>query len=224
MMLKLEKIKDIARNHVPKPVGDWHYYSVLLPLVEKGGELHVLYELRSSSLEVQPGEVSFPGGGIEKGETPYRTAIRETVEELGIHEGAIEIVSELDYLISYGNRKLHCFLGVIEACALDKAEINISEVETFFLVPLAWLMENDPDIYDNRIIQEPAAGLPLEKLGAARAYRWRPRTSAIPVYLWQDPLTSQEFAIWGMTAQLTMAFVELLRNEEGRISMSPTTM
>ena len=73
--LKLDDVKNIARNHIPAPVGAWQYYSVLLPLVEKDGGLHVLYELRSPALKVQPGEVSFPGGRIERGESPDQTAL-----------------------------------------------------------------------------------------------------------------------------------------------------
>ena len=209
--LTLTDIKSVVQGHVPAPVGDWQYYSVLLPLVEKEGGLYVLYELRSASLDVQPGEVSFPGGGIEEGETPGDAALRETAEELGLQEGAIEIIAELDCLITYSNIKLHCFLGTIDAGALEEADINKPEVEMFFLVPLAWLMENAPDIYVNRIVAEPAEGLPMEKLAPNGSYDWRTGTSPVPVYLWLDPLAGEERVIWGMTARLTLAFVELLK-------------
>lgn len=207
----LEEIKEAARRHVPKPVGPWRFFSVMLPLVEKGGALYVLFELRAKSLDVQPGEVSFPGGGIEPGETPAEAALRETVEELGLHASAIEVVSELDCLITYRNLTIFCFLGVIDAGALENASPNADEVEEFFLVPLSWLLENDPETYTNRVISEPAPDLPLEKLAPNGGYNWSEGTSTVPIYAWPDPVSGKEHIIWGMTARLTMAFVDLLR-------------
>jgi 8-oxo-dGTP pyrophosphatase MutT (NUDIX family) len=184
----------------------------MLPLVEKDGSLNVLYELRAKSLDVQPGEVSFPGGGIEAGETPSETALRETVEELGLPAGAIEIISELDYLITYRNLTIFCFLGVIEADALKKASPNTDEVEECFLVPLSWLLENDPETYTNRVISEPAADMPLEKLAPHGGYNWSEGTSAVPVYTWPDPESGKERIIWGMTARLTQAFTDIIKS------------
>ena len=45
-------------------------YAVLVPLVERDGALHLLYEVRARMLRRQPGEVCFPGGRMEAGETP----------------------------------------------------------------------------------------------------------------------------------------------------------
>ena len=210
--LILENIRNTARAHTPGPVGSWRYCSALLPLVERDGVIYVLYEVRSQELDVQPGEVSFPGGGIEEGETPAIAALRETVEELGLPTEAVEIVSELDYLISHGNIILYCFLGVIDADALAKASVNRAEVKDYFLVPLAWLMEKEPEVYVNTILSEPAAGFPIEKLAPGGNYNWRKGTSEVPIYTWFDPAAGEERIIWGMTGRLTMAFVELCRN------------
>jgi len=207
----LEKIKKAAQSHAPRPVGEWRYYSVLLPLVEKDGELHVLYEIRAAMLDVQPGEAGFPGGGIENGETPAEAALRETVEELGLPRDAIEIVGELDYLVSYSCITLYCFLGIIDAAALEKAAVNTAEVEEYFLVPLAWLLENGPEVFVNRIVSEPAAGLPIEKLAPQGGYNWREGTSPVPIYTWVDSKTGKERVIWGMTGRLTEAFIDLIR-------------
>jgi len=207
----LERIKEIAQGHTPRLIGEWRYYSVLLPLVEKDGELHVLYEIRAAMLDVQPGEASFPGGGIEDGETSAEAALRETVEELGLPRDAVEIIGELDFLVSYSCITLYCFLGVIDAAALEKATVNAAEVEEYFLVPLAWLLDNAPEVFVNRIVSEPAPGLPLEKLAPQSGYKWREGTSRIPIYTWVDPKTGTERVIWGMTGRLTEAFIDLLR-------------
>ena len=209
--ISIDDIRDIAGKHMPEPVGDWYSYSVLLPLVERDDELCVLYELRSNDLDVQPGEVSFPGGKIEKDETPCEAAHRETIEELGLPGDAVEIVSEIDFLVTHGDIKLHCFLGIIDAEALERADINEAEVNEYFLVPLKWLIENEPEIYFNRIVTEPASNLPLERLGIDENYHWRTGISKVPVYSWPDHGTGEARIIWGMTAKLTMAFVKLIR-------------
>ena len=211
-MIDLNAIRNAAKSHSPKPVGRWREYSVLLPLVERGGALYVLYELRALSLDVQPGEVSFPGGAIEAGETPAEAALRETMEELGLPAGAVEVVSELDYLVTHHGVLLRCFLGIIDDEALGRAAVNEGEVQEYFLVPLAWLLETEPAVYYNRVVSEPAADLPAGKLYPNGSYNWRQGRAAVPVYTWPDPHTGNERVIWGMTARLTMAFVDLLRS------------
>ena len=50
---------------------------------------HLLFEVRADTLDRQPGEVCFPGGHMESGETPAACALRETEEELSIPSAAI---------------------------------------------------------------------------------------------------------------------------------------
>ncbi|NEU34154.1 CoA pyrophosphatase, partial [bacterium LRH843] len=58
-------------------------FAVLVPLVQKQDELHVLFEVRAHHLRRQPGEICFPGGKIEPNDsTPQDAAVRETTEEL----------------------------------------------------------------------------------------------------------------------------------------------
>ena len=65
-------------------------YSVLMPFVTTENGDTLLLEVRSDSVK-QPGEICFPGGRIETGETPAETAVRETCEELGLKAGDISI-------------------------------------------------------------------------------------------------------------------------------------
>lgn len=138
------------------PVGAWRHYAVLLPLVEKDEEIYILFEVRSQHLKVQPGEIGFPGGGIEEGETPAYAALRETAEELGVDKSAVRIISELDYLIDSRKRIVYCFLGTIDQAALSIAKFNPAEVDEVFLVPLRWLLANN--VSGDYIWKDPGTG------------------------------------------------------------------
>ena len=89
----LSIIKEQLQEYIPSIIGVKQSYAVLLPLIEVNGELHILYEVRASHIS-QPGDVAFPGGKIEPGETSAEAALRETEEELGIPANNIQLLGE----------------------------------------------------------------------------------------------------------------------------------
>jgi 8-oxo-dGTP pyrophosphatase MutT (NUDIX family) len=72
--------------------------SVLVPLVCRGEDLHVLLTQRTAHLSKHPGQIAFPGGRRDDGETPLQAALRETQEETGIDP---RYVTPLGYLDGY---------------------------------------------------------------------------------------------------------------------------
>lgn len=69
--------------------------AVLLLLFEQQGQLHLLLTRRALHLRHHPGQISFPGGKIEAGETAYQAALRETQEETGIAAQSIQLLGTL---------------------------------------------------------------------------------------------------------------------------------
>ena len=94
-----------------------------------------LFEVRSANLIVQPGEICFPGGGIEsEDKNPQEAAIRETCEELGIKKENIDLIGPLDILVTPFESIISPFVARIHR--YQDIRINTEEVESFFLVPV----------------------------------------------------------------------------------------
>ncbi|HEY8525943.1 MAG TPA: CoA pyrophosphatase [Acidimicrobiales bacterium] len=118
--------------------------AVLAPLYDDGGEAVVVLTRRTWSLRSHQGEVSFPGGRIELGETPVDGALREAKEEIALDPSLVEIVGELDQLgtVTSGSYIIP-LVGVLPR--RPETTPNPAEVEAVLHVPLAELL--DPAIY-----------------------------------------------------------------------------
>jgi len=114
--------------------------AVLVPLVSRGGRLHVLFTQRTAHLDDHAGQISFPGGRVEAGDASREdTALRETEEEIGLARGAVTLLGRLpDYTIPSGFR-IAPVVGWIEA-PFDLT-LDPFEVESVFEAPLAHFLE-----------------------------------------------------------------------------------
>ena len=200
----IQHIEENMKGRVPVPIGKYSFFSVLAPLVEIKGELHVLYEVRSDNLTKQPGEVCFPGGSMEPGETPEQCAVRETCEELGIQPDAIRILGQLDTLYAYSNFTMYAFIGIIDGEKLARSIPNEDEVKEIFFVPLQEILEQEPYIYTMDVIPDIREDFPYEKVNFDDGYNWRKGRSEIPIYLYSD------WVIWGLTGRITMNMAQIV--------------
>lgn len=182
------------------------FFSVLVPVVEKEGKLYLLYERRARDMKRQPGEICFPGGELEQDETTKECALRETWEEIGIPQESIRVVSQLDTIYTYSNFAMYCYLGIVDAKALDHMVLNPGEVEEAFLVELDWLLTHEPEIYWTDVIPEPPEGFPYEKVTGGMPYSWRKGKAPVPVYEEYDGNV-----IWGLTARITKRFTDVIK-------------
>lgn len=202
--ITIKDFEDALRDREPKSIGIYQYYSVLVPLVEKNGEPHILYEVRAESMRMQPGEVCFPGGRIEDGESAEECALRETSEELNIRQSDIRIIAQMDFLHTYSNFTLYSFLGVIDYDIFSGIQVNPDEVKEVFLVPVSFFAENEPETYYYDVLPNIGPDFPYDKINLPNGYNWRKGKSTVPIYRYENR------AIWGLTARITNHLIDLI--------------
>lgn len=78
-----------------QPPSESHPSAVLVPLFAEGSEPRVLLTRRSDTLTTHKGQIAFPGGRLEVGETSLQAALRETYEEIGVDARHARVIGEL---------------------------------------------------------------------------------------------------------------------------------
>jgi len=135
-------------NIVPDPtIGEWPAQlrpaAVLVPLVLHGDRKNnptVLFTRRTDHLYHHPGQISFPGGSMEKNDaSAEETALREAEEEIGLAPERIEIIGRLpDCLTGTGFRVIPV-VGLLHSPI--ELKLNSFEVAEVFEVPLAYFLD-----------------------------------------------------------------------------------
>ncbi|MCL2090496.1 MAG: CoA pyrophosphatase [Micrococcales bacterium] len=70
-------------------------FGTLGPADVRPDHLDILLQRRADDLTHHPGQVSFPGGGLDPGETPEQAALREAEEETGLDATGVEVIGSL---------------------------------------------------------------------------------------------------------------------------------
>jgi len=156
--------------------------AVLVPLVWHDEEWHLLYTRRTDTVESHKGQVSFPGGACDEGETtPEETALREANEEIGLDPKDVTVLGRLPNLITITYFRVTPVIGVVKWPAVFR--VGEHEVARIFTIPLAWLSNRS-----NR--------WQFEMPGRAR--------SLIAYHPYDGEL------LWGATARMTVDFLQVL--------------
>ena len=201
-------IRDLFKDTPPVPENNFRHYAVLVPLIEREDGIHVLYEVRAKDLDRQPGEICFPGGMQEPGETYEECALREAYEEIGLMPENVEVINELTVIYGVGRFAMHCFTALVPAEAADSLRLSEIEVDQVFEVPLRDLMEAEPENYRARLVQYGPEEFPYERVVGADSYPWSKMTSPVPVF------DVNGWAIWGLTGRVTKVLVEEIRRRQ----------
>jgi 8-oxo-dGTP pyrophosphatase MutT (NUDIX family) len=89
--------------------------AVLVPLYVDAGVVHAVFTRRREDLKRHAGEISFPGGRREPGETLLEAALREAHEEIGLPPQDVDVVGALAPVGTFvTNYAIYPFVGVIE--------------------------------------------------------------------------------------------------------------
>jgi mutator protein MutT len=155
---------------------------VLVPLIRNDDGWSILFTKRSENLAAHSGQIAFPGGSVETGETLEQAAVREAEEEVGIPPSSVELIGRLDDVITHSGFLVAPFVGVVhEPFAYVIQEAEVVEV---FQVPVAALLDPaNPEV------------------------RYVPfRNKKYPAYFYHHG----PHEIWGLTGRMLKAFLDLV--------------
>jgi 8-oxo-dGTP pyrophosphatase MutT (NUDIX family) len=190
--------------------------AVFIPLILRNEEYHLLFQKRAHHIR-QGGEICFPGGqhDPQQDHDYEHTAIRETIEELGIEREKITVIGRLDTVLTPQGVTIDPFLGILDIKNIDELSIDKNEVARVFILPMSHFENTNPEEYRVRVEVHSSyidqyghqkILLPVEELGLPERYLkpWGGREYWVLVYK-----TSEEI-IWGMTAGIVYELVQKL--------------
>jgi 8-oxo-dGTP pyrophosphatase MutT (NUDIX family) len=122
---------------IPSPVTR---AAVLIPVIDRGDELGVLFTIRADDLKRHAGQISFPGGRLEPGDADATaTALREAEEEVGLRRERVEVLGRLpDHAVITGFR-VTPVVGLVRAGF--ELVLDPTEVAGTFEAPLRHLLD-----------------------------------------------------------------------------------
>ena len=156
--------------------------AVLIPLYERDGDLVAVFTERRHDLSKHAGEISFPGGRQDEPDEDLRTtALRESREEIGLPEEAVDLVGALPPVGTFvTGYRVYPFVGLIEPGHTWKPqETEVEKVLEFSLAQLVTGHEM------KRLVRK---GVPIKT----------------PTYTVDDVL------VWGATARIVQHLLERL--------------
>ncbi|MDR3667350.1 MAG: CoA pyrophosphatase [Ignavibacteriaceae bacterium] len=221
--IDFEKLKNV----LPKKPGilrkkEYFNAAVLIPLVLYNEEYYFLFEKRGAKIR-QGSEICFPGGEYDpdSDKSLLETAIRETIEELGIKRGKIKVIGKVDILVGNMGVTVDPFLSVIKINNIEELKLDRDEVEKIFLLPVSYFYETPPETYYLKLEVHPYYTtmngekidlFPAKELDLPERYLAPWTAGKHKVYAWR----TKEGTIWGMTAALIYEVINKIKlSEEG---------
>lgn len=117
--------------------------AVLVLLYLKNGQLYVLLTERSQDVEYHKGEISFPGGAADKDDEDLQsTALRETFEEVGVQPQDVEVIGQLDDVVTITNFNVSPYVGLWRASNPPQFFPAEREVASILEVPVRGLLDD----------------------------------------------------------------------------------
>lgn len=156
--------------------------AVLVPIYNKEGQCHIIFTQRTDKVKVHKGQISFPGGACQEGESRLETALRESQEEIDLAPADVEVLGELDDAVTLdSNYVVTPFVGVIPWP--HKLKADGWETDEIIEVPIAALLDEKSREEKDEVVE----GKPV----TSYFYNYKGRV------------------IWGATARILRQFLEL---------------
>lgn len=113
--------------------------AVLVPVVDRG-EPSVILTVRPKTMRNHPGQISFPGGRIDPGDSgAVAAALREAQEEVGLDPARVEVIGVADRYRTVTGFEITPVVGVVPPDMEIAA--HPGEVAAVFEAPLAFLLD-----------------------------------------------------------------------------------
>ncbi|MFC6787729.1 NUDIX hydrolase [Halobaculum halobium] len=177
-----------VRRHTPVEVTDAERRAaVLAPVVERGGAPHILFTKRADHLGSHPGQMSFPGGGVEAQDADLTaTALREANEEIGLRPEEVAVVGRIDDIRTVSEYAVTPFVGTAPDRTYVPSDDEVAEI----------------------------AILPVSELTARENYeserRDHPHYGEIRLHFFHV----DGYTVWGATGRMLVQLLELLTDWE----------
>lgn len=153
--------------------------AVLLAFTDEP-ETQLILTRRADHLKSHRGEVALPGGKIDKTDRDFiATALRESHEEIALPPTAVEVLGELDPMVTRFGVKVVPVVGVIAPDVVLTPSPD--ELDSIFRVPLSFFLRDERTRTDRGTVDGHAV--------------------AVPCWQWQ------EYEIWGVTAIILVNFM-----------------
>jgi 8-oxo-dGTP pyrophosphatase MutT (NUDIX family) len=171
--------------------------SVLVLLYPEGERLFTVLIKRPSTMKHHPGQISFPGGKVEKDDhSAEMTALREAHEEVGIDPSTVEILGKLsDLYVEVSKFSIQPFLAWTDV--KPDFIIEFGEVEELILFPVS-------DFIANEMIYETE----LQTVTGSLIVKYYPYFDEI---------------VWGATAMILAEVIEILKRANRKTTTTDQT-
>ena len=161
--------------------------AVLVPILDKP-EPEILLTVRSQLLLQHPGQVSFPGGAVNRTDrSAISTALREAEEEIGLDFSQVSPLGFLDRLDTNSDYRVLPVVGLVRSSFVWRADLR--EVSEVFTVPLKLAVNHDEYSHEE-VVHEG-------------------KTFVISSLCWQG------HRIWGVTATILLNLGSRMLNSTG---------
>lgn len=165
--------------------------AVMLTLIPSSNELSIIMTARSAHLNNHAGEMSFPGGRFDpqQDENLWKTALRETQEEVGISPEKHQLLGALDDFPTVTGYLIRPYISLYTGPTPVQYKVNSEEVAHLVEIPLSFLLS-------------------LESFQEKKHY-FKGILRFISLSFDYGPRQQEKFHVWGASAHILADFLRV---------------